>query len=236
MTLQLQPTITTAGLDAVIDAKGAGLTGKIKHIAFGASPYSPNAGATGLRQERERVEINFSMKTGPGRFRVRGVTPVLPDGVQEYWVHEVGVFLDDGTLLAVWADPSRPITGRGRGAELEFDFELVLDTLPDGSIEIIVTPGGDRVLSALSSFAARAIGAERRSLDDFLAGQAMAREVADPQDAAVQSEGERAFMRDRLADTDRRAAEDRLAAQTLGATLSAEIIRINRITLPPAAA
>lgn len=154
MTLELQHRITAAGLDATIAAHGNGLSAQITHIAFGdAGPagYTPAGNETALRGERERVPITFSMKDGPGAFRVRGVTPVLDDAADEYWIREVGVFLSDGTLFSVWSDPDRPVTGRGHGAEFEFDFRLMLDALPDGAVEIVVTPGGDRVLTALAA-------------------------------------------------------------------------------------
>ena len=232
MTLQLQPTITKAGLSAVINANGDGVSAKVTHIAFGSAAYTPSSGATSLLQEQERAPITFSMKDGPGSFRVRGVTPPLETGAQEYWVREVGVFLDDGTLLAVWADPATAITGRGRGAELEFDFKLMLDALPDGSIEIVVTPGGDRTLSALSALAARAIAAERRSLNDYLALQAMASRVDALEQGAAVAGGDRAILRKRVSDNERQADADRLASQILGVALSAQSIRHNRITLP----
>ena len=151
LALELQPTFTQAGLNAVIAADSSGLSGKITHLAFGdggASGYNPKGNETALRNEQERVPIHFSMRDGIGSFLVRGKGDPSPI---EYWVREVGIILDDGTLLALWSDPQRAITGRGPGAELEFDIKLVLDALPGGSIEIQVTRGGDDTLSALAS-------------------------------------------------------------------------------------
>jgi len=149
--LELQPLFTQAGLTAAIAANGDGLSAQITHLAFGdggASGYTPQGNETKLRRERERVPITFSLSDGPGSFVVRGKGD---ESDLEYWVREVGVILSDGTLLAVWSDPDRAITGRGPGAELEFDIKLVLDALPGGSIEIITTPGGSNALLALTA-------------------------------------------------------------------------------------
>lgn len=149
--LELQPVFTQAGLNAVVAASGDGVSARVTHLAFGdggTSGYTPQGNETALRNERERVPIHFSFRDGPAAFLVRGKGE--PSDL-EYWVREVGIVLEDGTLLAVWSDPERAITGRGPGAALEFDIKVVLDAVPGGSIEIKVTPGGDDTLSALAS-------------------------------------------------------------------------------------
>jgi len=66
-------------------------------------------------------------------------------------------------LLAVWSDPSLAVTGRGPGAGFEFAYLLNLSALPIGSLEIVVTPGGDNVLNALAALTAQGIARERRT-------------------------------------------------------------------------
>lgn len=173
MLLELQPIVTRAGLDAVIAANGDGLSAKVTHLAFGdggASGYTPNGAETALRRERERVDINFSLKDGPGSFVVRGKG--APSEI-EYWVREVGIILDDGTLLGVWSDPQRSITGRGPGAELEFDIKLVLDALPGGSIEIVTVPGGNNTLIALSQMLVTQATLTNQAMKSMIAFNAM---------------------------------------------------------------
>lgn len=175
VSLELVPAFTRAGLDAVLNAQADGFSARITHLAFGdggTSGYTPQGTETALRRERERVPIHFSMKDGTGSFRVRGMG--APSQI-EYWVREVGIVLEDGTLLALWSDPDRAITGRGPGAELEFDIKLVLAALPGDAFEIVVTSGGDRTLTALAGLTLASISAERRGLEDFLKLRALDR-------------------------------------------------------------
>ena len=220
MSLTLQPLITQAGLDAIINADRDGVSARITHIGLGgASGYAPRGNETALRQERERLSIHFSMQDAPGRFRVRGRSE--PSDLS-YFVREVGIFLSDGTLLAIWSDPERPITGRGPGAELEFDFLLALDAAPIGSIEIGTTPGGDKVLALLAGLTARAIAHERTDIIDLMARRALEEERAarlglmEQQIASLQADfaGQRSSI----------AAQQRQTL-TLNAALTAQVLR-----------
>lgn len=173
MSLDLGFQITEAGLQAAIAADGDGLDAKIKTIGFGAQGYTPNQNATGLRNERERAPISFSLHDGRNSFRVRGVTPELDPNDPHYWVREIGVFLEDGTLLALWSSPDVAIAGRAHGTPLEFDYKLDLSAIPFDTIKVVVTPGGDNVLSALVQMVATQATLTAQSIKNRVALEAI---------------------------------------------------------------
>ena len=171
MSFNPQLQITDAGLAALVNADNDGIKGKIAAIGFGSGPgYQPTGKEVALSSEQERTPILGSIRVAPNQFSVRGRLEPTEDEVG-YFIREIGVYLDDGTLLAVWSDPSLAVTGRGPGAGFEFAYLLNLSALPIGSLEIVVTPGGDNVLNALAALTAQGIARERRGLTEFMQGR-----------------------------------------------------------------
>ena len=58
------------------------------------------------------------------------------DGNEEFWVDEVGFFLEDGTLLAVYSHPDKRIGFKNNTSEFIFAFDLRIATLPEGAVTI----------------------------------------------------------------------------------------------------
>ncbi|PCI85783.1 MAG: hypothetical protein COB24_12000 [Hyphomicrobiales bacterium] len=106
MTISLSPTFTTAGLAAITAAIGNGDTLYVSHIAVGdgdtgsgAEGYAPDRSETALRNELSREAVS-GYQLADTQFTVE----VLFNTATTISAFEIGYFLNDGTLLAVWSD------------------------------------------------------------------------------------------------------------------------------------
>jgi hypothetical protein len=133
----LQPIITTAGLQTVLNASNDGLQAKLTHIALGDTGWQPDATATQLQQERQRIPISNGSRLQSSQLHITAVE----NGDQNYWVREIGLFLDDGTLLAIWSDPEQALAWKSSGVDLLLAFDLLLTALPADSVVIDGTGG-----------------------------------------------------------------------------------------------
>lgn len=134
MSEALKPVITDVGLAAVFAANNAGLQADITHIGLGDYGRIPNKNETTLRAEKMRVPIADGTRLDPHQIHMTGVA----DGVKEFWVKEIGFFLSDGTLLAVWSDV-KPIAFKSAEVPFLMAFDLLLTALPADSVNIICT-------------------------------------------------------------------------------------------------
>lgn len=106
MTLPVLPKYTDAGLAAIATAFASGSAVNITHVAIGdgndgggVGGYVPDGSETELKNEIERVAVTGYQQTD-NDFIVEAVfTPSV-----DIPLYEIGYFLDDGTLLAVWSD------------------------------------------------------------------------------------------------------------------------------------
>ncbi len=130
----LIPVITDVGLAAVFAASNAGLQADITHIALGDHGRTPNKNETALVSERMRVPIADGTRIDPHQIHMTGVA----EGDAEFWIKEIGFFLADGTLLAVWSSQT-PIAFKSAQVPLLLGFDLVLAALPEDSVNIICT-------------------------------------------------------------------------------------------------
>lgn len=128
----LIPVITQAGLAAVFNATNDGLTARITHIGLGSERYKPDPSATSLQRERRRIAIADGERVSDHQIHLTGV---VDGNGAEFWVHEVGFFLEDGTLLAVWAD-TNPLAYLSNAVPLLLAFDLRLDALPAESVTV----------------------------------------------------------------------------------------------------
>ncbi|TMP15231.1 phage tail protein, partial [Pseudoalteromonas ruthenica] len=83
---------TQAGLDALMTATQRGFKGKISHMAFGDSDYTPDKTQTALKGEKERVAIaDTDYSDGEGSsLKIAGKF----DAPIEYPIREIGVFIE----------------------------------------------------------------------------------------------------------------------------------------------
>ena len=131
MALELQ--FTSAGLAACIAAKSKGLKAEITHMAFGSSAFTPSKGMTSLPGQREKIEID-SYQDGGQSLRMAGIF----DGALEYSIRSIGIFLSDGTLLAVYSRPNALIGYRTPAVRVVQWFTLNIEALPSNSVTVVV--------------------------------------------------------------------------------------------------
>lgn len=137
MSVSLTPVITTAGLQAVLNASNDGLQAKITQVALGDNGWTPTNAATSLRRERNRVPISNGARIQPTQIHITAVE----NGSTEYWVREIGFVLDDGTLLAVWSHPTQALAWKAANVDLLLAFDMLLSALPVDSVVVDGTGG-----------------------------------------------------------------------------------------------
>lgn len=129
----LKMMLTRAGMRAVFRADNEGLQARITHMAFGDKSYTPTGAET--RLQRERVRVPVAGGSWVGDFMIH-ITALLDAGMPVFRIWEVGVFLEDGTLLAVWSDTDAPLAERSQYAPIAFAFDLELIQLPKDAITV----------------------------------------------------------------------------------------------------
>jgi hypothetical protein len=138
MSTVLSPTITTAGLQAVFNASNNGLQAKISAVALGEGSYIPTQDRTELDDERNRVPIASGQLATATQIHLN----VIDDSDKAFWVCEVGFFLEDGTLFAVYSQPStsesnQALAYKSPQIDLLLAFDLALSGVPADSVTII---------------------------------------------------------------------------------------------------
>lgn len=164
-------TLTTAGLAALISAQTAGLQAVISHVALGrgwqsGNPgYVPAAGMTALYSEFARAAVTGGSKLDATTLLVEASVGLTLTGA----VHEIGVFLSDGTLLAVFSDPSGPLTYAVAGEDYLFALTLALVGVPPGAVTWTAgAPSLNLMLATpLADLAAGVLGLQRREIADL---------------------------------------------------------------------
>jgi hypothetical protein len=142
------PQITDAGLQAALAYSGTGVAVKITHIAAGDVSWNPDETAVALQNELERVEVAQGAIVGPHQIHL----DAFLTGPLEYEIAEVGFFMEDGTLFAVWSDnspygvvqyePSRYVSGSPTATltitedswDVDLEYGAYIITCTDNSI------------------------------------------------------------------------------------------------------
>lgn len=133
----LIPIITQSGLQAVLNATHDGLQAKITEIAVGEGAWSPTESATALKQEQHRIPVSNGRRLQPTQLHITAVD----SGNKAFWVREVGFYLEDGTLFAIWSHPTQALAWKAAGVDLLLAFDLMLSALPADSLTFDGTGG-----------------------------------------------------------------------------------------------
>ncbi|WP_208996518.1 phage tail protein [Pseudovibrio ascidiaceicola] len=128
----INPTLTRAGMRVIFNASDAGLHAKITHLAFGSSRYTPVGNENSLKSEKARIEIAGSRYLDDFQMEITAKI----DGDTGFTLAELGVMLEDGTLLAVWSDPDTPLVQYTPGVPIAFSFVLALTGIPHGTVRV----------------------------------------------------------------------------------------------------
>lgn len=120
--------ITQAGLNAAVSA---GVEIKISHVAVGTSGYAPARSRTALASEVARVPVAGAKQVNGNQWHL---TADFTDGV--FAVREVGFYLSDGTLFAVWSHPTNVLFYKTALGRVVQGFDLTLDGVPAENITV----------------------------------------------------------------------------------------------------
>ena len=148
MSTPLLPVILESGLNAIWRAGNDGLAAQITHIALGDAGYLPNQSQTSLRAEKARYPIAGGSRVSPKQIHLTA----LADGPAEFWVREVGFVLSDGTMLAIWSDPAKPLAYKSPGVDLLLAYDLTLSAVPADSV-IVQSSGASLNLNMATELA-----------------------------------------------------------------------------------
>ena len=147
MTTTLQPKITQQGLEAVFNQSKDGFAAKITHVALGGTDKAEDKGysvavnnngyatQTKLINEQQRVEVADGRQVGAHQIDIS----FIAEGEKSYWLQELGFYLEDGALFAIWSDPDYVLAWKSANVPLIIGLELLLSALPANSVT--VTPG-----------------------------------------------------------------------------------------------
>lgn len=138
MSTPLLPTILEIGLQAIWRTSNDGVAAQITHIALGDAAYTPNQGMTRLQSERARYPVADGKRLSSRQIHLTA----LADGSIEFWVREVGFVLADGTILAIWSDPAKPLAYKAGGVDLLLAYDLTLSAVPADSVTVQSTGAG----------------------------------------------------------------------------------------------
>lgn len=130
-----RPVITAAGLAASVRASEAGIHLGIAHVGFGDMAYLPDGSEAALQNERARVPVAGGEKVAPNELRLE----CLLDEGDGFWVREIGFFLEDGTLFAVYSQPDSAVVYKNEGVSFAVSYHLVLEQLPPDQVELILS-------------------------------------------------------------------------------------------------
>ncbi|MBV4492238.1 phage tail-collar fiber domain-containing protein [Pseudomonas oryzicola] len=208
MSTGLQPVITKAGLAAILTATKTGLSAEIGFIALGSQAYTPSADQKTLRNEVARFPISSGEKLSSTLLHLTAVA----SGTTGYWVREIGIFLTDGTLLAVWSHLTEALAYKAANIDLLLAYDLSLAALPADSVTIISTAAGlNLTLAEPLAAMATALIAEQlrgREQEERLASQERLQRIAGEQIGGL---------------LDRMATAEKSASETRDALLSATV-------------
>ena len=132
---KLIPIITDVGKQAIFKKDLDGIKIQISHIALGSGRYTPSTTQTTLEAEELR-EVFLSSEVDKENYQIT-LNSIFRDKSKEFWVTEVGFFLEDGTLFAVWSHAEIALSYKSKFSEPLFALNLKLVDVNIDAIEII---------------------------------------------------------------------------------------------------
>lgn len=127
--------ITDAGRAAAVTAAGDELSVNIAEVGIGTGQWTPTAAATALVNELKRIPASGSQKSTP-----TSVTVGFQDNSSDvYTCYEIGFYLDDGTLFAIYASSDTVVGAKSAPLKLLWGLTMVLSSLPADSVSVTAT-------------------------------------------------------------------------------------------------
>lgn len=155
---------TDAGQAKIANALALGVPLKITHMAVGdgnGQPVTPNAAQTALVREKRRAPINTLFQDPTNQSQLVA-EQIIPEDVGDWWIREIGVFSEDGTLVAIanCPDTYKPLLSSGAGRTQV--IRIVLIVSDTSAVELKIDPS---VVLATRKYVDDQMGAELAKLD-----------------------------------------------------------------------
>ena len=131
MSQQFRTVTTNAGRNALIDALTQGKTVKLSHMSVGdggGNPVTPLSTMTKLVNERFRAQIN-DIVLDPATPDLFTAELFIPQAEGGWYIREVGLWMDDGTLFAVRNTPLTEKPDISSGAATDLLVRLIIRVL-----------------------------------------------------------------------------------------------------------
>lgn len=131
MSQQFRTVTTNAGRNAVREALTQGKTVKLSHMSVGdggGNPVTPLSTMTKLVNERFRAQIN-DIVLDPATPDLFTAELFIPQAEGGWYIREVGLWMDDGTLFAVGNTPLTEKPDISSGAATDLLVRLIIRVL-----------------------------------------------------------------------------------------------------------
>ncbi|MFQ2502618.1 phage tail protein [Aeromonas caviae] len=121
---------TNAGQARIANAIALGIPLKITHMAIGdgnGQPVTPNPAQTSLAREVRRAPLNTLFQDPLNQAQLVA-EQIIPEDTGGWWVREVGLYDDSGTLIAVANTPEtyKPLLSSGAGRTQTIRMVLIV--------------------------------------------------------------------------------------------------------------
>lgn len=163
---------TDAGQAKIANAIALGIPLKITHMAVGdgnGQPVTPNAAQTSLVREKRRAPLNTLFQDPLNQSQLVA-EQIIPEDVGDWWIREVGIFSEDGTLIAIANTPDtyKPLLSSGAGRTQVIRMVLIISDT--SAVELKVDPA--------------VVLATRKYVDDLMTAHKQSREHPDASETA----------------------------------------------------
>ena len=142
MSQQFRTVTTNAGRNAVREALTQGKTVKLSHMSVGdggGNPVTPLSTMTKLVNERFRAQIN-DIVLDPATPDLFTAELFIPQAEGGWYIREVGLWMDDGTLFAVGNTPLTEKPDISSGAATDLLVWLIIRVLDAATVSIEIDP------------------------------------------------------------------------------------------------
>ena len=142
MSQQFRTVTTNAGRNAVREALTQGKTVKLSHMSVGdggGNPVTPLSTMTKLVNERFRAQIN-DIVLDPATPDLFTAELFIPQAEGGWYIREVGLWMDDGTLFAVGNTPLTEKPDISSGAATDLLVRFIIRVLDAATVAIEIDP------------------------------------------------------------------------------------------------
>lgn len=155
---------TNAGQAKIANAIALGVPLKITHMAVGdgnGQPVTPDPAQTKLVREQRRAPLNalFQDPLNPAQLVAQ---QIIPENEGGWWIHEVGLFDESGTLIAIANAPPTYKPQMSEGSGRTQGINVVLIVSDTSAVELKIDPS---VVLATRKYADDVMKAHKESRD-----------------------------------------------------------------------